>query len=59
MTYDIVYPIAFGVLLDMTGVRSSAFMLLYGVVWISLIWMYWTEVRRTQIMGSGAVLAPV
>jgi NNP family nitrate/nitrite transporter-like MFS transporter len=27
-------------------------MLLYGVVWVSLIWMYWTEVRRTQVMGS-------
>ena len=47
-----VLPIAFGVLVDLTGVRSSAFMLLYGVVWVSLIWMYWTEVRRTQVMGS-------
>jgi NNP family nitrate/nitrite transporter-like MFS transporter len=49
-----VLPILFGVLLDLTGVRSSAFMLLYGVVWVSLIWMYWTEVRRTQVMGSNA-----
>jgi NNP family nitrate/nitrite transporter-like MFS transporter len=32
-------------------------MLLYGVVWVSLIWMYWTEVRRTQIMGSSATQA--
>jgi NNP family nitrate/nitrite transporter-like MFS transporter len=52
-----VLPIAFGVLVDLTGVRSSAFMLLYGVVWVSLIWMYWTEVRRTQIMGSSATQA--
>ncbi|MGF6210607.1 MFS transporter [Comamonas sp. 4034] len=47
-----VLPIMFGALLDMTGVRSSAFMLLYGVVWVSLIWMYWTEVRHTDLMGS-------
>ena len=49
-----VLPILFGVLVDLTGVRSSAFMLLYGVVWVSLIWMYWTEVRRTDVMGSKA-----
>jgi NNP family nitrate/nitrite transporter-like MFS transporter len=30
-------------------------MLLYGVVWVSLIWMYFTEVRRTTLMGSPAV----
>lgn len=50
-----VLPILFGVLVDLTGVRSSAFMLLYGVVWVSLIWMYWTEVRRTDVMGSKAI----
>jgi MFS transporter, NNP family, nitrate/nitrite transporter len=44
-------PIMFGILLDLTGIRSSAFMLLYGVVWVSLIWMYWTEVRRAELMG--------
>ncbi|MGD9945333.1 MAG: nitrate/nitrite transporter [Burkholderiaceae bacterium] len=49
-----VLPILFGALLDLTGVRSSAFMLLYGVVWVSLIWMYWTEVRRTEVLGSHA-----
>lgn len=43
-------PIMFGALLDLTGVRSSAFMLLYGVTWVSLIWMYWTEVRRTDVL---------
>ncbi len=41
-------PIMFGALVDLTGVRSSCFMLLYGVVWVSLIWMYWTEVRNTN-----------
>jgi NNP family nitrate/nitrite transporter-like MFS transporter len=42
-------PIMFGALLDFTGVRSSAFMLMFGVVWVSLIWMYWTEVRPVKI----------
>jgi MFS transporter, NNP family, nitrate/nitrite transporter len=46
-----VLPIMFGALMDLTGIRSSAFMLMYGVVWVSLIWMYWTEVRRTELMG--------
>jgi MFS transporter, NNP family, nitrate/nitrite transporter len=49
-----VLPILFGALLDLTGVRSSAFMLMYGVVWVSLIWMYFTEVRRTPVMGPAA-----
>ena len=40
-----ILPILFGVLVDLTGVRSSAFMLLFGVVWASLMWMYWSEVR--------------
>jgi len=49
-----VLPILFGALVDITGIRSSAFMLLYGVVWVSLIWMYWTEVRKTEVMGPHA-----
>lgn len=49
-----VLPIMFGALMDITGIRSSAFMLMYGVVWVSLIWMYFTEVRRTPVMGEGA-----
>jgi MFS transporter, NNP family, nitrate/nitrite transporter len=49
-----VLPIMFGALMDITGIRSSAFMLMYGVVWVSLIWMYWTEVRRTEVMGEHA-----
>jgi NNP family nitrate/nitrite transporter-like MFS transporter len=49
-----VLPIMFGALLDLTGVRSSAFMLMYGVVWVSLVWMYFTEVRRTEVIGPHA-----
>ena len=54
-----VLPIMFGYLLDLTGIRSSAFMLLYGVVWVSLIWMYLTEVRTRDVLGGepqGAVV---
>ena len=53
-----VLPILFGAMVDLTGVRSSAFMLMYGVVWLSLIWMYWTEVRKTDVMGP-ATLIPI
>ena len=49
-----ILPIMFGFLMDLTGIRSSAFMLMYGVVWVSLIWMYMTEVRRTDVMGRKA-----
>ena len=52
-----VLPIMFGALMDLTGIRSSAFMLMYGVVWVSLIWMYWTEVRKTELMGRNAPAA--
>ncbi len=54
-----VLPIMFGALMDFTGIRSSAFMLMYGVVWVSLIWMYWTEVRRTEVMGEHAPASPL
>ena len=37
-----VLPIMFGVLLDLTGIRSSAFMLLYGTVCVSLIFMHFS-----------------
>ncbi|MGA8862610.1 MAG: nitrate/nitrite transporter [Gallionella sp.] len=42
-------PIMFGALVDLTGIRSSAFMLMFVVVWVSLMWMYWTEVRPITI----------
>jgi NNP family nitrate/nitrite transporter-like MFS transporter len=49
-----VLPIMFGALVDLTGIRSSCFMLMYGVVWVSLIWMYFTEVRRAEVIGPRA-----
>ena len=44
-------PIMFGIIQDITGIRSSCFMLMYGVVWVSLIWMYWTEMHTTEVIG--------
>ena len=35
-------PIMFGALEDFTGVRSTSFMLLYGTVCVSLIWMHFS-----------------
>ncbi len=52
-------PIMFGALVDLTGVRSSCFMLMYGIVWISLIWMYWTEVRGLDVMSRRRKVADI
>ena len=47
-------PIMFGVLIDVTGVNSTIFMLLWGITAVSLVWMYWTEIvpartHRTRV----------
>ncbi len=47
-----ILPIMFGVLVDLTGVRSSAFMLMFGIVWVSLMWMYFKEVRPMGLERS-------
>ncbi|HWA61897.1 MAG TPA: nitrate/nitrite transporter [Caulobacteraceae bacterium] len=45
-------PILFGALMDLIGVPSTCFMLLYGIVWVSLILNYITEVRRYRVIGA-------
>jgi NNP family nitrate/nitrite transporter-like MFS transporter len=45
-------PIMFGAILDWLGVNSSCFMLLYGIVAVSLMLNYITEVRRAPVMGE-------
>ena len=45
-------PIMFGAILDRLGVNSSCFMLLYGIMWVSLTLNYLTEVRRAPVMGE-------
>ena len=48
-------PILFGMLVDFTGIRSSAFMLLYGCVCVSLIWMHYSfkPLQKKQILNQG------
>lgn len=47
-----ILPITFGIILDWLGINSSCFMFLYGVVSVSLILNYTTEVRRLPVMGA-------
>ena len=47
-------PILFGAIVDITGVNSGIFMLMYGVTWVSLIWMYLTEVRKVPMIRKTA-----
>jgi len=43
-------PILWGAVLDITRIRSSCFMLLYGIVWVSLILIYFSEVRKARLV---------
>ncbi|MFZ3043215.1 MAG: nitrate/nitrite transporter [Thiobacillus sp.] len=47
-------PILFGAIVDITGINSGVFMLLYGVTSVSLIWIYLTEVRRVPMIKSAS-----
>jgi NNP family nitrate/nitrite transporter-like MFS transporter len=40
-------------MLDWLRISSSCFMLLYGIVAVSLVLSYLTEVRRLPVMGEG------
>ncbi len=51
-----ILPILFGIVLDLTGVRSSCFMLLYGTVSFSLVWMHF-QFRREGMHAAQAALA--
>ncbi|MBI1889467.1 MAG: NarK/NasA family nitrate transporter [Burkholderiales bacterium] len=53
-----ILPIMFGALVDITGVRSSAFMLLYGTVCVSLVWMHYSF-RPERAMAARAAHAMV
>ena len=46
-----ILPIMFGAAVDITGIRSSAFMIMFGVVWVSLIWIYISEVKPKMEAG--------
>ena len=47
-----VLPVIFGIILDWLGINCSCFMFLYGIVSVSLILNYTTEVRRLRVMGE-------
>ncbi len=47
-----ILPILFGAIVDLTGINSGIFMLMYGITWVSLIWMYLTEVRKMPMIRS-------
>ena len=51
-----ILPIMFGAMVDLTGVRSSCFMLLYGTVCISLVWMHF-QFRNESMLASQKTLA--
>jgi NNP family nitrate/nitrite transporter-like MFS transporter len=50
-----ILPIMFGAMVDITGVRSSCFMLLYGTVCVSLVWMHF-QFRREGMLSAQAAL---
>ena len=52
-----VLPIMFGALVDITGVRSSSFMLLYGTVCVSLVWMHFSFRAESVAKGQAALAA--
>ncbi len=55
-------PIMFGALVDVTGINSSIFMLLWGITLVSLVWMYWTEIvpqrRQGRALSGQAAAQP-
>lgn len=54
-----VLPIMFGALVDLTGVRSSAFMLLFGSTTVSVIWLHLAErKKRRQETSSAPAITP-
>jgi NNP family nitrate/nitrite transporter-like MFS transporter len=46
-------PIIFGAILDLTGVNSTAFMLLFGVTLVSLMWMHYSGERAKDRAMKG------
>ncbi len=47
-------PIMFGMLEDFTGIRSTCFMLLFGTVAVSLIWMHFSFKAKRDIAVQAA-----
>ena len=48
-------PILFGIASDLTNVRSSCFMLLFGLVAVCMIWMNYSIIqlkKESELLGS-------
>ncbi|CAN5907932.1 nitrate/nitrite transporter [soil metagenome] len=52
-----ILPIMFGAMVDLTGIRSSSFMLLYGTVCVSLVWMHFSFRPERAAAATRAALA--
>jgi NNP family nitrate/nitrite transporter-like MFS transporter len=52
-----VLPIMFGAMVDITGVRSSCFMLLYGTVCVSLVWMHFQFKNEAMLQAKSLAAA--
>lgn len=51
-------PIMFGAIVETIRFNSSIFMLLYGIVSVSLLLNYFTEIRKHPVMGGRTQNAP-
>jgi len=49
-----VLPLAFGVMNDIAGVRTSCFMLLFGIGGVSLVWMHFAIQRQERRLAERA-----
>ena len=54
-----ILPILFGMVADLTGVRSSCFMLLYGTVCVSLVWMHFQFRAEVSVKAPSVVAGQV
>lgn len=54
-----ILPILFGMVADLTGVRSSCFMLLYGTVCVSLVWMHFQFRAEVSVKTPSVVAGQV
>ncbi len=52
-----ILPIMFGALVDITGIRSSSFMLLYGTVCVSLVWMHFSFKPQREAAAKSLPMA--
>ena len=54
-----ILPISFGAMLDLTGVWTSSFMLLFGIVAVALIWMHFSiRLMEQKALAEGKVDLP-